>query len=471
MKIIDKSLKNRALGITALIVAIVLFIAACGNKSTGDISSPNYPMKPYPEIERPDWEKPDLEIPDAKPGYFNVTFDAGDYSYNIYAYQTIKEGDLATRPEDPEKIIPGLYKGNEGPSTFLHWVNKEDGDKWDFSTSPITSNIDLKAAWSDPPQEPIGVFNNNTIIGKAIDYVKAKPNSDYTLYLGDNAAISTQKVKVDGFNLTLKGIHKERIISLAGGKGALFTLGEWKSGDVTNLKEGMEFSIGENITLKGMQNNNASLVVVSDLVTFTMHTGSKITGNVISAEKKAAAVELQYKGVFNMMGGTITGNSNNISGVKAKSSSAVFVPITSVFRMEGGSITGNFGGAGEVWLDIAHKDASFVRNNVVLSGNSTIGSIALFVSHGVLSYTHKRSLEIISGWETENDVTLNIALDDSRSEIAKFFPNKMVLDLTSSGVGVASKINLGYYYTNSIALDKPIGDDFSINIEGKLIAK
>ena len=485
VKNIGKYLSTKFFGIAALIAAIALVAAACGNKSTGDPSSPNYPVNPYPEIEKPDWEKPVLEIPDPEPGYFNVTFDAGDYSYNTYAHQTIKEGEYAAMPEDPERIIPGLYRGSKGPSTFLFWVNKKDGTEWDFSEYQVISNIELEAAWHDPEQEPIGAFNSNNIIEKAVAYVKDNPNSEYTLYLGNNAFINTQNIKVDDFNLTLRGINRARSISLASGKGALFNLGEWKSNDPANLKKGMEFSIGENITLKGIQDNSSALVVVGDLVTFNMLEGSEIIGNVVNGAEKAAAVELQQKSIFNMEGGEITGNKNNVDlagGTVYKPSSAVLVPTTSTFNMKGGSINRNTGGVGELVQIVSKKsgDSTIADNNVILKGNSKIGRIALVEEGGQL----KRALDVTE-WDPVDSTVINLSGNGGGiaglTDIENWFKANRLLELPKDNDSlIVSKVKLGDFYSNNTPYTRSIptpnketnypGYDLD-SVSGKLTAK
>ena len=477
MKIIDKSLMNRAFGITALVAAIVLFIAACGNKSTGDISSPNYPAKPSPEITDPGTPDPELV-------YFNVSFEAGEYSYSTYPSQTIKEDKEASKPAvDPVKIIPGLYEGDYGPSAFMYWYNEEDGidNEWFFSERTIGDNIVLKARWLNPDQaEGFADIPGDNVIERAIAYVEEKAHlkKSYTLYLNEDITLKPQNVKANGFDLTIKGIHEERTISLANGEnGALFTLGKWEAAIDNDIK--MNFSIGENITLSGKKDktqNNEALVLIGYLdVTFTMLHGSKITKNIINDSEGAPAVKFlqgatDEKGSFIMEGGEISGNENRV-GIEGstvyKPSSAVLVSAKGTFTMKGGSITGNIGGVGEFVYVVSNSDsnANFnAYNHAELSGNSKIGRIALVEEGERL----RRSLDV-SEWDPVNSVVLNLAGNNSISNIETWFGKYNIFTSPPIDSSIFKKIELGRFYPNNNT-SLAISDNNKLDREeGKLV--
>ena len=466
MKSINKSFKKKLAGISAIAIAIALVLAACGNKSTGDISSPNYPIKPNPELTKPGYPEP-------VPGSFFVFFDTGD-RYSEIAYQTIKEGEYASMPEEESaKIIPGLYRGDSGPSTFLTWINSADGSEWFFSEYPVTKDTYLEAVWYDPEQVIVTDSPGDNVIEKSIAYVKANPGT-YTLYLDDDYAIKTQDVKANGLYLTIKGIHRERTISLASGKGALFILGKWDTGDKETKTE---FFLGENITLEGITTNTDALVLVGHWVVFTMLPGSKITGNVINDPVKAPAVELlqdshNSKGTFIMKGGEISGNENLVDLKQEaiyKPSSAVLVPIKSTFEMEGGSIIGNEGGVGELVYIVSSSDSSAdttSTNHAVLSGNSRIGRIALVEEGKYL----KRSLSVID-WVPVGSTIINLAGNQADSDIRTWFESFRIVNPFSSNVPlITNNIKLGDVYNGLNQYFSPISKLLRLDNEtGKLV--
>ena len=69
--------------------------------------------------------------------YFTVTFDAGEIAE--VSSQTVKGGETATKPQDPEDVMKGntIYK-------FIGWYNGDD--EFDFSTA-INADIILSAKW------------------------------------------------------------------------------------------------------------------------------------------------------------------------------------------------------------------------------------------------------------------------------------------------------------------------------------
>ena len=477
MKNIDQILCYSLIWIAALAAAISVLFINCGNMHTGDMSSPNSSMDAGAGIEESDWVKTEWEKPPPAPGCSYVFFDSGDYSYSVIKHQIIVNGNKAADPlVAPEKIIPGLYRGDSGKSTFLGWYNGDD--KWDFANNAVTRDVFLSARWDDPPRVNMAAMPGNNSIERTIAYVKAKPDpAGYTLYLGANAVIKPQNIKVDKFRLKIQGIFQERTISFSGGtNGALFVLGAWKSGDPANLKSGMEFTLGENITLKGIKDNYSALVVVGDLVTFTMLPDSKITGNEIDDIQKAAGVELAagQRGLFLMKGGEITGNKNHYSGVIAETPSAVLVPITSSFSMEGGSITGNIGGAGDVLFYASYSSPEFDEKKALLSGYSTIGRIALALPDNSLHHYQKLRINIPPIWNPKEIIELGLSGNMSMADVKEWFLEKgpQLLELEPSpNPSAVSMFKLGWFYSNDASYDGAIPSEYSLSDEGKLVLK
>lgn len=74
--------------------------------------------------------------------YFKVVFNTSGGS--IVNEQVVKKGEYAVEPPSPTKEN----------FTFSHWILKNTNQKFNFSTTPITSNITLVAVWTSPSISP-----------------------------------------------------------------------------------------------------------------------------------------------------------------------------------------------------------------------------------------------------------------------------------------------------------------------------
>jgi len=110
--------------------------------------------------------------------------------------------------------------------------------------------------------------------------------------------------------------------------GSLFTLGS-----------GVTLALGDNITLHGMDGNNAPLVRVNSGGNLVMNAGAVITGNA-SSGWNGAGVNIDWGGIFTMNAGTISGNTNWASGGGVNISSG------GTFTMHGGEIFNNAASTG-----------------------------------------------------------------------------------------------------------------------------
>jgi len=199
-----------------------------------------------------------------------------------------------------------------------------------------------------------------------------------------------------GIIITLSGIDTERTITISGSaRGSLFDVGE----NVTLI-------LSENITLKGHNENNKAIVIVSSGGTLAIKDGAKITGNnniydkIPWAEGGGTEPEAAngggicvIKGNLTIDGGEICGNKANLNGAgimlfdstcimnrgKIYNNEAVYdgggINVTSsVFTMRGGEIYGNKAGwGGGVRVNI--KNTSYYFTKEPPEGSSVSGII------------------------------------------------------------------------------------------------
>jgi len=185
-------------------------------------------------------------------------------------------------------------------------------------------------------------------------------NGNYIIEVNTDENIDTQYSSLsysDKSNIiiTIKGIGSNKIISLSS-KGNLFKVGL-----------GVTLILDNNITLRGINNNEESLVEVSG--TLVMNDGSAITNNTnrrygnLEMFTNAGGVQVWNTGTFIMNGGIISGNTS--SGGCGLAGGGVSVCGT--FTMKGGTISGNtslHGGGVNVAID-----SSFIMEGGTISGN------------------------------------------------------------------------------------------------------
>ena len=388
-------------GITAFAAAIIMALASCGSKSSGDLSSPEIPENVNPENpgpENPNPENPNPENPDPEINFYTVTFDSDGGT--LAGKQDIQEGNKAVEPAGIAKAIPGLHRGSSPEGTLAGWYNEDV--KWDFD-DPVNADITLKAKWEFPNFVDVSGNRGNNIVEKSVAYIKGVEvyTKGHTLFLEMDVGIKPQVLNEELFALTIVGFGGVRTIRLADGEsGALFSLG-----DITTTSIPVGLTLGEDIILKGKKDNSNSVISMNSMnANFLMLDGSKITGNSISLDgysedkprNNGAAVDI-IKGTFIMKGGLISGNESkklNISnhGFYA-TPSAVSIHKDGIFDMSGGSITGNKNGVAEIAYNVDSKVSGLGLFH--LSGDAEIGSVVLVTES--FDFT-QRGIEIASGW-------------------------------------------------------------------------
>ncbi|MCL2443151.1 MAG: leucine-rich repeat protein [Treponema sp.] len=195
------------------------------------------------------------------------------------------------------------------------------------------------------------VPGNNLVTKLQWVNTNAVSNRSYILDVTANETIVPQTLSfTDRSDVTviLKGFNSERIISLSD-NGSLFT-----------IATGVILVLDENITLRGHNENNRSLVTINNGGTLIMNNGSKIISNrnadirnttgVSTVNSRSYGGGVYNSGTFTMNGGEISGNIAFASASGVSTGSAVSVTAISngggvyndgTFTMNGGIISNN----------------------------------------------------------------------------------------------------------------------------------
>ena len=125
------------------------------------------------------------------------------------------------------------------------------------------------------------------------------------------------------------------------------------------VRSNITFILDNNITLQGHSGNNGSMVYVYG-GTFKMNAGSTITGNGNSNGNGSGGGVYIYGGIFEMIGGTMSGNT-------ARNGGGVYVEYSGSFTMRGGTITGNtaHGNGGGIFLA---RSCNFTKTDGTITG-------------------------------------------------------------------------------------------------------
>jgi hypothetical protein len=175
----------------------------------------------------------------------------------------------------------------------------------------------------------------------------AQSDNDYTLEVNADESITPHTLFYSGksnIGVTLTGVGTERTVSLSS-NGSLFTVGNT-----------VTLTLGNNITLRGNDGNDASLVQVNSDGTLVMNTGSKITDNTFAYGSGVYVAD----GNFIMNGGEISGNTTN-------SGNGGGVYVYGNFTMNDGEIFDNtaaISGGG------VYVHGNFIMNGGVISDNT-----------------------------------------------------------------------------------------------------
>ncbi|GHV88767.1 hypothetical protein AGMMS50267_11270 [Spirochaetia bacterium] len=223
-----------------------------------------------------------------------------------------------------------------------------------YADTDLTTALDLSAQTED------------TLLAKALAWLDAnadgRADTAYTIILPAGRTQSPAKTLdgatfKDGAKLTLKGVDSSSTITLTG-TGSLFTIAA--SSNITLV-------LDENVTLKGVPNNNAPLIMVNSGDVLEMKGNAKITGNASTARAGGVSVS---DGTFNMSGNASISDNASSYGMAGVGG----VSVGGTFNMSGNAsisyntATGTNGSGGVV------SSGSFtMRDNASINYNTAIG--------------------------------------------------------------------------------------------------
>jgi len=152
------------------------------------------------------------------------------------------------------------------------------------------------------------------------------------------------------------------------------------NGILFNIPSGVSLVLGENITLQGTRDNEASLVQINNGGTLIMNERSRITGN--TATTNGGGGVRVFGGTFTMYGGEIFGN----TATRFSGGGGVIVVNEGTFVMYDGEIFGNTTGA-DGGGGVRVSRGTFVMHGGEISGNTagTDGGGGVRVSGGIFS--------------------------------------------------------------------------------------
>ena len=239
---------------------------------------------------------------------------------------------------EPDGTLPGY--------SFDGWYKEASLiNEWDFDADYVTENITLYAT-----RELVTIVPGTTLADK-LDWLRTNALSDidYTVEIYADESIAPSTLSYSGKNnvsITMTGIDEEWKISLVS-NGSLFT-----------VSSGVTLILGNNITLKGSDDNTAQLVRVDSGGTLVMITGSKITGNKSSS----------YAGGGVLSNGTFTMEDGEISGNTAQNGGGVHVGEAGTFTMTGGTISGNT--TSDLGAGVYVSGTFIMGGTAIISGNT-----------------------------------------------------------------------------------------------------
>ena len=285
--------------------------------------------------------------------------------------------------------------GLDNWTTYYVWV-KAKNNIGTSEFSPVASGAPLGTNNERTP----GLYRGDVKIGNqnlsaSLSYISANAVSgdDFYIVLGADESVSPTSLNYSGktVGITLLGYGGERTISL-NANGSLFT-----------INTGVTLTLDENISLIGINTNNASLVRVNSNGTFIMN-GGTISGNTA-----------EYGGGISVSGGTVTMNGGTISGNTASfRGGGIGVGSNGTLTMYDGIISGNNSSVcgGGIYV----SGGTVTMYDGIISGNEDTGGYGgggIYVSGGTVTMnggtiSGNTSLDIGGGiYVTRGTVTMN----------------------------------------------------------------
>jgi hypothetical protein len=208
----------------------------------------------------------------------------------------------------------------------------------------------------------------------------AQSDSNYVVGVNVNENLAPQTISYRGKSniiVTLKGISSMRTISLLS-NGPMFTVGS-----------GITIILDTNVTLRGRDRNNSSLVFLNTGGTLRMNAGSIITANVNTvSSSQGGGVFVQYGATFIMNGGIISENISDWGGG---------VIVWGTFIMNDGTISENTASSGGGGICVGER---FIMNGGIIFGNTANWGGGVFI--GSSSVERVRTFNMNGGTITSN---------------------------------------------------------------------
>jgi hypothetical protein len=203
-------------------------------------------------------------------------------------------------------------------------------------------------------------------------------NTAYLITLNQTENLAPYELSYNNKNVIviLKGDTQERTVNLSS-NGSMFT-----------INSGVTLILDNNITLKGRDSNNTSLVRVHGWGTLIMNEGTKIKDNIMTTNNTTSGGGVSInEGTFIMKGGEISGNKSlgpaqeNVwylgGGVQV---------YKGIFTMEGGKISNNESADSGGGLEVAEDGIFTMSGNAEISNNISYGGVGgVYVNRGIFT--------------------------------------------------------------------------------------
>jgi|GEM_PF-5882903 len=257
----------------------------------------------------------------------------------IITLEEKKDVDYSSSPRQPERIELEMPKGK-----LSHSFQVKPGTYWASVNLCYNGREDVWLAFAyhtDPQEVRIGrtttfkfTMNKESdlfIVDNADDWSDL---IDYVNNYSDSFPIIIDirnNVTVDGSaNYTFEHASSVNLTFLGNGKNLI--LSEFENGSLLNI--GVDHSVNIiDLHLKGIEYNNAPLVVVADGAKLTLNGSSSISGNQ-NSHGEGGGVFVGSNSYFYMYGGIIYGNSAEYGG-------GVYVDVEGTFNITNGMVVGS----------------------------------------------------------------------------------------------------------------------------------
>jgi hypothetical protein len=328
----------------------------------------------------------------------------------------------------------------------------------------LNFTIDIDIGWWDADFTGTELYTaeNQTELSAVLNSIKAASGTAFTiLVIGDFSSppVSLADAGYSGKTISLcSGISGAREISLAG-QGSLFTVGETSSEPVLILQD---------ITLKGMAENNAALLKVAGGA-LIMKDGSVITGNTNSTSPSYGGGVYVTEGTFTMRGGA------SVSGNTASSSvwysafaygGGVYVAGGTFTMQDSASVSGNAASSSAEYSTYSYGGGVFVegggsfimQDNASVSGNTAYSTTVTSYKTDIYSFSYGGGVVVLGATFIMQD---NASVSGNTAH--SYASGLMALDLGSCGGGVCAIIGGSFTMQDNARIS---GNTASVNTTG-----